>query len=331
MQTSIWLIPSFVTLLLYGLGQGLVKKWSTDVSPARFCLFLILARAVVNLGFFLTQEHPTPFAGEDMAFMLIGILAYVLDGLGWILYFGSIVYGPITIVGTLSAAYPALTLLFARIFLNEQLLSLQYFGVFMVIFGCLGLSYSPSDPNDPDAKATNRRWIPMALMALVCWGAAQTLLRYSYGLPGANEANMALYATVGGILTLGVYGLLKGLKASSPAEAKTPFFYSFLPMAMMAGGDLGVIIASSTGPASLVAPITGAYPVVTLVFAAFLLNEQISKLQWTALMILLLGIAFTTIPQGPEAEAEASAVESPTDPVPVAPDPAGLIPSPAPS
>ncbi|MGV3522691.1 MAG: DMT family transporter [Candidatus Sericytochromatia bacterium] len=310
---AVWLIPSFITLLLYGLGQGFVKKWSDDVPPALFCLFLLLARGIVNIGFFLTQEHPPPFTAEGMAFLAVGILAYILDGLGWILYFESIVYGPITIVGTLSATYPALTLLFAQIFLKEQLVPLQYMGVAMVLLGCLGLSYSPPDP---DGKTTSRRWIPLAITALICWGAAQTLLKYSYSLPTASESNMALYATFGGALTLGVYGAFKLLRArrqglSGPA---IPFLHSFLPMAMMASGDLGVIIASKTGPASIVAPLTGAYPLVTLGFAAVVLKEHISRLQWACLVILLAGIGFSTIPQ-PPAPAETAPVQN----VPVAP------------
>jgi len=320
MGSSLWILPAFITLFLYGIGQGLVKKWSEDVPPAKFCLYLILARTVVNLGYYLTQPHPATFIAEGLGFMLTGILAYLLDGLGWILYFESIVLGPITIVGTLSAAYPALTLLFAQIFLKESLVSQQYMGVAMVIFGCLGLSYSPPDN---EGKTTNKRWIPLALTALTCWGAAQTLLRYSYSFPLASESNMAVYATLGGMMTLGLYGLLKGQRSKSREEEalpRTPFLHSFLPMAMMAGGDLGVIIASSTGPASLVAPITGAYPLVTLGFAAMILKEHISKLQWACLLILLSGIGFSTLVAEPS--------EKPLVPTLASPHPQEILPKP---
>lgn len=301
MESSLplYLIPSFIALFIYGIGQGLVKKWSDDVPPALFCLFLIFARSLVNIGYFLTQPHtPPPFTANGTSFLLVGILAYILDGTGWILYFESIIYGPITIVGTLSATYPALTLLFAQVFLHEKLVPLQYMGVAMVLFGCLGLSYSPPDP---DSKATSRRWIPLAITALICWGAAQTLLRYSYSLPDHSDANMAIYATFGGMLTLGLYGAIKLLRARARQEQgpRVPFWHSFLPMAMMAGGDLGVIVASASGPASIVAPVTGAYPLVTLGFAAAVLKERISKLQWLCLVILLAGIGFSTIPQAP--------------------------------
>ncbi|MEW6055654.1 MAG: DMT family transporter [Bdellovibrionota bacterium] len=280
----VWLTPALMALFLYGIGQGLVKKWISEVPPARFCLYFVVAKALVNLGFFFTHEHPDPFALEGREFLYVGVLAYLLDGAGWILYFQSIVAGPITIVGTLSAAYPALTVLFARIFLHEELLSIQYIGVALVILGCIGLSYAPPDPN---AKVTSRRWIPLAFFALVLWGAAQTLVKYSYGLPQASDANLTLFNTIGGVLTLGVYGILYGRKG---VHSLREWGRSFLPMGMMAGGDLGVILASQAGPISVVTPLTGAYPVVTLAFAALVLKEKITKSQAVCIVLILAGM-----------------------------------------
>lgn len=283
-SSLVWLTPALSALFLYGIGQGLVKKWISEVPPARFCLYFVFAKAVVNLGFFFSQDHLPPFDPAARQFMVLGTFAYILDGLGWILYFESIVKGPITIVGTLSAAYPALTVLFARIFLGETLMPAQYFGVALVISGCLGLSYAPPDPN---AKVTSRSWIPMAAGALVLWGAAQTIVKYAYGLNGADEANLALFNTLGGALTLGAFGFLYGRQGS---HSGGEWLRSFLPMAMMAGGDLGVIIATRTGPISIVTPLTGAYPVVTLGFAALILKEKITTLQWVCIVLILVGM-----------------------------------------
>jgi drug/metabolite transporter (DMT)-like permease len=63
-------------------------------------------------------------------------------------------------------------------------------------------------------------------------------------------------------------------------------------MAMMAGGDLAVIVATANGPVSIVTPLTGAYPVVTLAFASIALKEKITKLQWLCLGLILFGIFF---------------------------------------
>lgn len=283
----IWLVPAICALVLYGIGQGLVKKWISEVPPARFCLYFVVAKALVNLGYFFSNEHPVLTDPEGFKFLATGVLAYMLDGAGWILYFESIVAGPITIVGTLSAAYPALTVVFARFFLSEELLPIQYVGVAIVIAACLGLSYSPPDPN---AKVTNKKWIPLSFFALVLWASAQTLVKYSYGLPNASEVTLALCNTFGGALTLGIFGFIYGRQGKHSAGE---WVKSFLPMGMMAAGDLGVIIASKHGPISIVTPLTGAYPLVTLGFAAMILKERITRLQWFCIVMILIGIYLT--------------------------------------
>ena len=284
----IWLIPAMLALLLYGVGQGLVKKWIADVPPARFCLYFVLARAIINLSFFASQDHPALAAPDGHTFLGLGVLAFMLDGTGWILYFESIVAGPITIVGTLSAAYPALTVVFAHWFLGETLTWLHYGAVALVLGGCLGLSYSPPDASQ---KITSGRWIPLSFMALVLWASSNTLLKYSYGLPEASEVNVALCSTIGGALTLGVYGLLWG---RGGGHSLREWLHSFVPMGMMASGDLGVIVASRYGPISYVTPLTGAYPVVTLAFAALVLKERISPLQYLCIAVIIIGMLLCT-------------------------------------
>ena len=280
----VWLTPTLMALVFWGLGQGFVKKYISEVPPARFCLYFVVAKSIVNLWYFSTNEHLPPFAPEGMRFFLVALLAYVMDGIGWILYFQSIVYGPISIVGTLSAAYPAITIVLARIFLAEMLTPVQYVGVSLVMLCCLGLAYEPSDP---ESKETQGRWIPLAVSAVLVWGVAWTVMKYAYSLPNAGEANMALFNTMGSFLTLGIYGLLYGRKG---VHSLREWSISFLPMGLMAAGDLSVIIAAKTGPVSIVAPLSGAYPVVTLGFAWMVLKERITKFQWLCIAFLLVGM-----------------------------------------
>ena len=289
----VWLVPSMLALFMYGIAQGLVKKYSGDVPPARFCLFFIVARSLVFLGWFFTNDHAPPFAEEGRTFLYFGVGAYVLDGLGWILYYKSVVLGPISIVGTLSAAYAAPTVLFARIFLDEMLSGMQYVAVGLIIAGCAGLGYEPAGA--PAGKPGSRSWIPLAAGALLLWGAAQTLTKKSYEYPGASDVNLVLFATFGGALTLGVYGLMYGLNRT-PGETGSgaqQLTRSFLPMAIMAGGDLAVIIALLKGQASIVTPLTAAYPLVTIPFAAFLLRERITRVQLGFMSCVLVGMVFS--------------------------------------
>ena len=285
----LWLTPALIALLLYGLGQGLVKKWIGEVPPARFCLYYVLATSIVNFGFFFTQGHPSLLAAGGLGFLAVGVLAYLFDGAAWILYFQSIVLGPVAIVGTLSAAYPALTIVFARVFLGEELTPLQYLAVTLVVGGCIGLSYAPSAEG---GEVTSRRWIPLSLLALVCWAASNTIIKYSYSLPGANEAKLAVCSSIGGALTLGVFGLLRGRRGEHSVRA---WVHSFVPMGMMAGGSLGLIIAARHGPISIVAPLIGAYPVVTLFYAALVLKERITRRQYGCIGSIITGMTLCSV------------------------------------
>jgi drug/metabolite transporter (DMT)-like permease len=282
-----WLAPTLGALFAWGLAQGLVKKYIGEVSAASFCLYYAIANAIVNVAFWAFHDAPPAFAAEGQQFAFWGLLAYVLDGIAWIFYYQSLTYGPISIVGTLSAAYPALTVIFARTFLGEELTWTQGLGVAAVLIGCLALAWSPAG----STSATHGRWKILAGLALVIWGVSGTLIRYSYGFPGAHEANMALFIAIGGLVTLGAYGVLKGAAHSA---SRAEWLRSVGPMSTMALGSLLVAIAYKHGPASIVTPLAGAYPVVTLAFAWAVLKERPTHLQWGGIALVLVGMLLTT-------------------------------------
>lgn len=286
-----WLAPTLGALFAWGIAQGLVKKYIGEVSAAAFCLFYAIANALVNVAFWAFHDAPPAFAADGQQFAFWGLLAYVLDGIAWIFYYQSLTYGPISIVGTLSAAYPALTVMFARHFLGEDLAAMQGLGVAAVLAGCLALAWSPSESK----QATSGRWKLYAGAALVIWGVSGTLIRYAYGFPATHEANLALFIAIGGLMTLGVYGLLQG---AARGATHSEWVRSAGPMATMALGSLLVAIAYKHGPASLVTPLAGAYPVVTIAFAWAVLKERPTLLQWGGIAAVLIGMVLTTAVAG---------------------------------
>ncbi len=288
-DTLLWLPPTLSAMLMWGVAQGLVKKYIGEVPPARFCMYYGFANAAVSLAFWALQDAPPAFAAESRGFAIFALLAYTLDGIAWIFYYQSIVHGPISIVGTLSAAYPALTVILARIFLGEVLGPLQLAGVLAVIGGCLALAYTPPEAQ---GKRTQRRWMAYAGVALLLWGVNGTLVRHAYQLAGAHEANMALFLAIGGLATLGVYGVLFGRRQGSAARGE--WVRACGPMATMAGGSLLTALAYQKGPASIVTPLSGAYPVVTLAFAWAVLKERPNRIQWSGIVAVLAGMVFTT-------------------------------------
>jgi len=286
-----WFTPALLTIIAWGLGQGFARKYIANVAPAQFCFFYALAKVCVDVSFVGYYGWQVPLNGEAKSFLTYGFIAALLQGLGWIFYFRSIVLGPIAIVGTLSAAYPALTVIFARLFLGEQLASIQYIGVILVIAGCVGLSFAPTEEG---SGTPSRRWIPLATAALFLWAGQGTLLKYAYHLPQASDFGMAMLDATGCVLTLGLFGVLYGKWNLRQKGLHGPLLRDLsraaLPTALLAGGDLGQIVATQLGPVSIITPLTATYPVVTLIFAALVLKEKIWFVHYVCVGLILLGM-----------------------------------------
>ncbi|UCF80195.1 MAG: DMT family transporter [Acidobacteriota bacterium] len=219
--------------------------------------------------------------------MFFALLSGLLGGTSSILYFESVAGGPISIVGTVSATYPAWTAVIARLFLAEHLSPLQYVGVVVVILGCMGVAYEPSDKSDAGEKTTNRLWFLQANLAAAGWGVSGVVTDHAYELPNASEANLVLFAFLGGVLTLGPYGLLRsrGRKFS-----QREFTRGALPMAMFTVGNLLLTFAFRHGDATLVQTLSSPYPAITLVFAFIILKERPTFLQWVCIVLILVGM-----------------------------------------
>ena len=129
--------------------------------------------------------------------------------------------------------------------------------------------------------------IALASGAVLCWAFSQLTIKLAFRLPMAQADDLAICSLVGSMLTLGVYGFLRGRAGHHHLGA---WVRSFLPMGMMAGGDLGIILATRYGPVSVIAPLTAAYPAVTIAYAAIVLKEKITLLQWLLLAATLGGI-----------------------------------------
>ena len=89
---------------------------------------------------------------------------------------------------------------------------------------------------------------------------------------------------------------LKGLSAPRTARLGTLIGAAGATLAVIVAlttphlKHLGLIIAARYGPISIVSPLVGAYPVVTLFYAALVLKERITRLQYAWIGSIVTGI-----------------------------------------
>jgi drug/metabolite transporter (DMT)-like permease len=102
-----------------------------------------------------------------------------------------------------------------------------------------------------------------------------------------------IYSLAGAVATLGVYGVARGRGGEGGGAG---WARAALPMGMLAGGDIGFIVATRYGPVSLTTPLSGAYPIVTVLFARLVLGERIGALQGVCIAAILGGMALAAGP-----------------------------------
>jgi drug/metabolite transporter (DMT)-like permease len=123
-------IAAAITLGFY----YVIANEATDAAPLWFAALGQIFAATPLILLALVRRAPVPPRPELGA--LFGIA--MANGAGWLLSVSALEQGLLSVVSVLIALYPALTVLFARIFLAERLSRLQKVGA-VVVFAGVGL------------------------------------------------------------------------------------------------------------------------------------------------------------------------------------------------
>lgn len=275
-----WAIPLACTVLFYGLAGGLWKQ--SSLLYGQFCVLFFAIKSITNWGAWLLGSRRSPIAPERRGFVRWAIFGQLFNGLAWICYFKALSTGPAAIVQTITAAYTALTVVLALIFLRERLVAVQMCGVAMVIGAsvALGLNSGPSQGGEGNV------WFFASLGTLFSWGVCTAIFKHAYNQNGSDDQVFYLTNWLGMGLTVLPFGLTQ-LGNEPWGEG---LGLGLLIVFLYCLGDLTLFAAINRGPASIVSPLSGLYPLPTIAYSALILKEQISTLQWIAVGVVLVAI-----------------------------------------
>ena len=134
-----WRVLAILSILFWGVWGVLIKIageslewhqiyfWSSMAS-----LFIVVIMALLWRSY-TAAPQPT----------LIALIAGVFGSLGYLLFIGAIRLGRAALVVPLTALYPAVTVVMARVFLDEQLSIQQLIGVVLAIIAAVLISMEP--------------------------------------------------------------------------------------------------------------------------------------------------------------------------------------------
>ncbi len=125
-----WFVLGVLAVVLFGIGSFLGKLASnTDISP-RVYFFEAIGTITVFTTFFLLKKSEI-LNGFSINYYAIGM--GLCWGIGTVLFIFALENSKISLITTLTALYPAATIILAYIFLAERLETRELIGVVLAI------------------------------------------------------------------------------------------------------------------------------------------------------------------------------------------------------
>jgi drug/metabolite transporter (DMT)-like permease len=290
-----WIVWTLLTLLSWGIWAVLSKKVGGGISDAQLQAISTLGvLPVLAMLFAIKDSKP---AINRRRGILIAFGSGVISCLGNIAFYNVLNQGAnAAAVIPVTDLYPAVTVLLAAALLKERLSWVQWSGIGLSL--CAIYFFRVAED-----KSLISPWLLLALIPIVLWGICGLMQKMSTNdISGRSSAIWFLMS----FIPIAVLILL-----FDPLPPHIPIEKWALAVALgflLALGNLTVLLAfSSGGKASIITPLAGLYPVVSIPIAIFYLGEQIGWRECVGIALALAAVVVLSYPSDSSASLDSTA------------------------
>ena len=273
-----WLLWTLLALFSWGvwaiisklIGDALTAAQSQALSTLG--LFPVMAALAVSRK---PADAPRPSRGIGPAFVA-GILAC----LGNVAYYHALnLGGKAATVIPLTGLYPLVTVILALLLLRERLNAIQIGGVVLSLLAMYLFSGHGNDRVLTSALA-------YALIPIALWGVAGLLQKISTNYLSGEISTLWFLAAFVPVATVIL------LSQPWPAQITTRTWLLVIALGLFfAMGNYGILAAfACEGKASIITPLSGLYPVVSVPIAIFFLGEKVSPRELAGIGVALASV-----------------------------------------
>ena len=281
-MVPLWLLLASVDMLSWGIGQVFVKRATDRLGAVTMVLFVTLVDGVLYLAVFLASAQPLAATLETYA---IASLAAAVGITGYILYFEALLRGNVSVVATITAGAPIITILGAIAFLRETPTLAEAVGMALLVAVILVLSYEPVGAEWKVPVA-----VTLSIAILVLWGVWGILTKVAVDAPGFGPWQLLLFYSLSNFIAGVPYYAWRRKRFPPPNPSRAAYGVGATGFILMMVGIVASTIALSIQDASLVTAVGGCAPVVTSVVAFAVLREKATPLRILALLLFIPGI-----------------------------------------
>lgn len=281
---ELWLICALLTVVCYGVGEGLSKEPTVRLGSARMLVLYALGNAPIYVAWFIVGSDWASFTPVGAAF---GVASGVCGCLGTVFWFRAMESGTASVVSGFTAAYPVITVGAAVLILGASLVPLQIVAIAFLLVGAALLGIF----DHPGHAAVGRAWLAPMLLAILMWGAWGILEKLAINALGF-AGNSGIYVLVSTPLYLAIG--LPGLRGTGSWDRVG--IREALPSLLLFGvAGITIFLAIGSGPIAIVVPLTTAYPVVAILVRRFWMDERMTWPQKAAVALAFAGAVLASL------------------------------------
>lgn len=286
---ALWLMLALLAFLLYGFQATAQKAALNELSAPN----MILLSMILTVPLFLICLVPFIVNGSiwsiqplNIVFALIAASFYQL---GYYVYLEASERGPISIVASVSDAYPIIVIAFAILVLGEmkEVTVIQLAGALLIVASIVALSFFHG--REQGKILPGRRYYLLCLVTVFLWGICGIFQKLALDLIDPLLF-IGIYAFIIPPVTLG-YFRFKNIKVRDAVPKwSRPLRIAIASVILGSIAIFADMFAVSQGPASIVFPLVASSPLIVVLLAYGFLKERLTRREWLMVATVILGI-----------------------------------------
>lgn len=273
-------------MISFGVQDFLMAKISKSIGSFRTSLWFVSLTFIVFilLAFFL-------FTYQNIALFVIAVL--IITGLvsvtSILSFTKGLEIGNISVVATIGNTWGAVTAILGFIILSERITNFQILDIGLIILGTILVSLNLKDVLKLNSKNLHMG-LEYAFIATFTFGLYFFLVAFLTKIIGWFST--AFLVTIPTILFLLLYGTLTKKKLQVTND-KLPFLSLIAIISVV--GLLSYNLGVTYNYTDIVAPISSASPLVTIILAMLLLKERLTNNQKLGIGLVLIGLILLSL------------------------------------
>lgn len=278
---------AFCSLVIYGATQVIAKQVVRSMNATSMVAINFLVSIPIYVAILISALVFVDWGEIHFEYVVFAIIGASTARGGYYLYLESLEKGSVTMVGSITAAFPAITALLTITILGERLGVINALGIAMVISCMVALSYSHG--RSARESSLPRTALLLSIAVLLIWGFGGVFIKLALDeMP--LIAYLAVYPIILPPIALTYLRHRRATKEIIFPKWSVPVVGAIVVVELWQLGYFAETGAVSSGVAAIVYPLISAYPVVTIAGAHFFLKEKVSLTDWVLLGLVLLGI-----------------------------------------